>query len=264
MLILEKTRNQLVSDSKNVEKEKDGKTRYEKRLKSKISSSVQEYNNLDMNKFFKEDILDINIRIHGETNSYITTLSFSNVLDKLQTFTRNKELELHDLIRAITIAFNTDNVYIHCNCPDFQFRFNYWITKKDLNSGAPEIRPSLMTNPDDKLGDGCKHIMLILSNTSWIIKVARVIYNYINFMNKNKPRLYADIIYPALYGKKYEEPVQLDLDTSNELETDSDMIDKSNQYARTKNQFKPGNQQGIRFTSNNNQISIDDEEEVGQ
>lgn len=82
-------------------------------------------------------------------------------------------------------------------------------------------------------------------------------------MNKNKPRLYADIIYPALYGKKYEEPVQLDLDTSNELETDSDMIDKSNQYARTKNQFKPGNQQGIRFISNNNQISIDDEEEVG-
>lgn len=82
-------------------------------------------------------------------------------------------------------------------------------------------------------------------------------------MEKNRKRLYADIIYPAIYDKKYEEPVQLDIDTSDELETDSDTIDKSNIYARTKNQFQKGNTQGIRFApSNKNQVSIEDEEGV--
>ena len=80
-------------------------------------------------------------------------------------------------------------------------------------------------------------------------------------MGKHKQKLYADIIYPAIYGKKYEEPVQLDLDSEDELDTDSDTIDRSNKYAREKNQFKPGNKQGIRFTpkDNEDQVTIEDE-----
>lgn len=263
MLLFEKTRNQLVSDSKKAQREIDGKTRYEKRIKSRVGSSVKEYNNLNMNKFFKEDILDINIQIYGETDNYVVTLSFGEILNNLKDLVKDNELDLRDIVRAIVISFNRDNVYIHCSCPDFKYRFNYWATKKDLNSGEPELRPAKITNPTDNLGDGCKHIMLVLANTSWIIKTARVIYNYINYIKKNKQRLYADIIYPALYDKKYEEPVQLDIDTSDELETDSDIIDKSNIYAKTKNQFQKGNEQGIRFApSNKNQISIEDEEGV--
>lgn len=61
--------------------------------------------------------------------------------------------------------------------------------------------------------------------------------------------MYADVIYPAIYGKKYEEPVQLDIDTldQDELDTSSDTIDTSNKYARDKNKFKKGNTQGVRF-----------------
>lgn len=265
MLLTEKTRNQLVSDSKRAKPEKDGKTRYQKRVKSRISSSVREYNNLNMNKFFKEDILDINIRVHGETDDYIVTLSFGEVLDNLRNLIQDKDqVELRDVVRAIIISFNRDNVYIHCSCPDFKYRFNYWITRRDLNSGSPEYIPSKETNPDDDLGDGCKHIMLILANTGWIVKTARVIVNYINYMKKNRQRLYADIIYPAIYGKKYEEPVQLDIDNSDELETDSDTLDKSNRYAREKNQFKQGNTQGIRFAPKENEEQVFIEDEVDE
>lgn len=242
MILLERTRNQLVSDSKNVKKERDGQTRYQKRLKSRIGSSVREYNSMNMNKLFKDNILDVNIQVYGETDNYIVTISFGRILDELRTLLRNDQpLQLRDIVRALIISFNKDNVYIHCSCPDFKFRFNYWATKKDINSGSPENRPAVETNPNDDLGDGCKHIMLVLNNTSWIIKTASVINNYIKFMEKNQKRLYADIIYPAIYGKKYEEPVQMDLFNKDELDTDRDILDKSNEYARTKSQFKTGN-----------------------
>ena len=85
--------------------------------------------------------------------------------------------------------------------------------------------------------------MLVISNTSWIIKLGSVIHNYINYMEKHYPKLYADIIYPAIYEKDYEEPVQLDLLTSDDdkLDTTSDLIDKSNKYAKDKNKFKKDN-----------------------
>ena len=64
-------------------------------------------------------------------------------------------------------------------------------------------------------------------------------------MEKHYAELYADIIYPAIYEKQYEEPVQMDMfaDEENpELVTDSDTIDTSNKYAKTKTQFKQGNE----------------------
>jgi hypothetical protein len=55
-------------------------------------------------------------------------------------------------------------------------------------------------------------------------------------MKKHKERLYADIIYPAIYGKKYEEPVQQDM-FDDELATDEETIDTSNAEAREKGRF---------------------------
>lgn len=83
-------------------------------------------------------------------------------------------------------------------------------------------------------------------------------------MEKNKKKLYADFIYPALYGKEYEEPVQLDMFNSGELETGSDTLDKSNQYARTKTQFKPGNIYRYQKQPNKGQRSFLDNEEKGE
>ena len=156
-------------------------------------------------------------------------------------------------------------VIVH-NCPDFQYRFSYWTTVHDINSGAPESRPARITNPHDNKGPGCKHIMLVLSNTSWIIKVSSVINNYIKYMEMNRKNDYAKYIYPALYGEEYKEPVQLSMDDSQtgKLDTETDTIDTANEYGRTSGRFKPGNP--YRFQRNpdrpiKGQMTLDDVED---
>lgn len=160
--------------------------------------------------------------------------------------------------------FTIDSGVVLHNCPDFFYRFSYWATRNQINSGEKQDIPSDETNPDDSLGSSCKHVLLVLNNTSWLNKVASVIFNYTNYMEKHYQKLYADIIYPAIYGKDYEEPVQMPIDGQDELDTSSDMLDKSNEYGRTRTQFKQGNTQGVRFASNPNseqqEIDIEDEE----
>ena len=158
-------------------------------------------------------------------------------------------------------------VILH-NCPDFTYRHAYWATIKDINSGVPEKRPSAITNPKNNLGPGCKHIMLVLANNSWLTKVARVIYNYILYMNRTQQKLYADIIYPAIYGEKYQGPVQIGMldkqELDNTLDTDSTTdIDQANKEGRQRGVFKVGNK--YRFKPDERpgkmQMSMDDSEE---
>ena len=257
----EASRNQLLSKSRSSIK---GKQRYNKRNKSHIANTVREYNNIDMDKLFKKNILSVNISVHGETDDYVVRISFGGFLDILRKELKanGEKLDLRVIIRALITGFNQDDVYIHCSCPDHKYRFAYWSTKNDYNSGEPQYsNGKWIRNPDDSLGSACKHVLLVLGNTSWIIKVGSVINNYISYMQKYYPKLYADIIYPAVYGKKYTEPVQLPLEDEDELITlsDTDTIDTANKYGRTKGQFKKGNKQGIRFAPNND---TDDQEKI--
>lgn len=250
-ILLEDKRTQLLSTSKRAKKEKDGKTRYQKRSKSKVQSNVSNLNKVNFNQLFKENIMTVNLDVTGETDDYVVTISFGGFLDELRRELKrsNDIISLKIIIRALLNAFNSDNVYIRCTCPDFQYRFSYWLSKEDIIIGDKEDRPADITNPNNDLGDGCKHIMLVLSNQSWVIKLSSVVHNYINYMEKHYKKLYADIIYPAIYQKKYEEPVQLDMDTfgKDELDTSTDVVDKSNRYARDKGKFKQGNKMGVRF-----------------
>ena len=75
----------------------------------------------------------------------------------------------------------------------------------------------------------------------------------INYIKKRFQKQYADIIYPAIYGKAYQEPVQTSLFDTDELDTEQSTIDVSNEIGRTSGQFKPGNKQGVRFASNQNE-----------
>lgn len=248
----EDSRSQLLSKSKKADNyapnnQMFGKNRYERRLRSRVSHSVKDYNSINMNRLFKDNILDVKVSVQGETNDYVVKISFGGFLDNLhrELDRNNDELNLRVVSRALSSSFNSDNVYIFCNCPDWKYRMGYFATKNSITSGDPELRPSKITNPNDTKGPGCKHSLLVISNNSWLLKVASVIFNYINYMEKHYAKLYADIIYPAIYEKEYEEPVQLDMfdDEENpELLDDEDTIDTSNKYARTKNQFKTGNE----------------------
>ncbi len=260
----EDSRSKLLAKSKASKK---GFERFKKRVKSRVASSVKQYNSIDMNKLFKDNILTVDVNVKGETGDYQVRMSFGGFLELVRDqINRLGKFDLKAVTRALINGFNKDDVYIHCSCPDATYRMNYWQTRNKISSGAPELRASNITNPHDDLGAGCKHVLLVLSNNSWLLKVASTIYNYVNYMEKHYAKLYADIIYPAIYGKKYEEPVQLDIFDTDELDTDTATIDKSNKYAVDKTKFQKGNTQGIRFApkqDKESQVSLfDDDEEI--
>lgn len=256
----EDTRSQLIDKSKASQK---GRQRFNKRTKSSLSSSVSQYNEIDMNKLFKDNILTVGIKIKGETDDYVVTIKFGGFLDFLnQEVVRNDGvLDLRGITVALVRAFNSDNVYIRCSCPDFYYRFGYWDTVKNIITGTPQNIPSPITNPDNKLGASCKHILLVLSNTSWLVKIASVINNYVKYMERNYKSAYSNVIYPAIYKKKYEEPVQTSIFDKDVLDTDKETIDISNKQAVDRNRFQQGNKQGVRFAPKDIQMSIEDEEE---
>lgn len=259
----EDSRSSLLSKSKKSVK---GFQRFKRRVKSRVANSVKQYNSIDMNKLFKQDILTVDIEVKGETDTYQVKISFGGFLEILKDqIERHGEFNLKAVTRALITGFNRDDVYIHCSCPDWQYRFSYFATKNNITSGDPENRPSDITNPDDKLGVGCKHVLLVLSNTSWILKVASTIFNYVNYMEKHYERLYSKIIYPAIFGKAYEKPVQLDIFDDDEMSTDTDTIKASNAEARNRNKFQTGNTYGVRFAPKSKpedpQLDIDDTEE---
>ena len=81
-------------------------------------------------------------------------------------------------------------------------------------------------------------------------------------MEKHYPKAYADIIYPAIYQKPYEEPVQLSIFDKNRkyAKTGKDTLDKANVHddRDEKGRFTQGNKSGRKFTPQN----TEDEEEM--
>ena len=244
-LLLEVNKNQLINKSKKSDNYKDtskGRNRWERRNHSKIDRRVDQYNKIDMNNFFKKDELKVGINVHGETDDYVVTIRFNGVLKAIQDEIRrnNGRLEFKCILIALQRTFNTGDVFVSCTCKDWIYRQSYYSTKDGYNSGAPEIRASNITNPNDSKGGGCKHVNLVIGNIDWVMKIASVINNYIHYMEEHYQRLYADVIFPKLYNKKYERDIQLSLfdDGKDNLKDDSEEIKLSNRYGRDRGKFR--------------------------
>ena len=123
-IILEDNRSQLISKAKAGDNyaqnnQHKGKNRYERRVHSKVAKSVREFNSINMDKFFKDDILDVNIQVTGETNDYIVTFKVSGILENLQKELKyTQQINFRVVSKALIRAFNNEDVYIRCSCPD--------------------------------------------------------------------------------------------------------------------------------------------------
>lgn len=187
-------RNQLVSQSRR-------NVRYQKRLRCKIPTGSKAFDELDVNDLFKNDRLTTTINIIGETDNYDVTISFTGVIGFMKELIKETgRLDLGVVVRACVRAFDRNDVYVHCACPDFKFRFRYWATIERYNSGEIEMRPTNITNPHGDLGSCCKHCLLLLNNHSWMLKTASVINNYIRVLRVRNNRLYKKVIEPVLFG----------------------------------------------------------------
>ena len=87
--LYEDSRNQLINKSKASKK---GLERYKKRLKSKVSNTIKNYNSINMDKIFKEGIVTVDINVKGETDSYNVKISFGGFLDLLHTDTTTTKI----------------------------------------------------------------------------------------------------------------------------------------------------------------------------
>lgn len=217
-LLTEANRQQLLNKSRNAKEyslknQSKGKNRYLRRTKSQIAASVRDYNIIDMNKLFKEDILYFEIPVKGETANYKVSIEIKNVLKEIQKTlaTTNGKLEFKTIITSLTKVLNTGDVFVGCNCFDARYRMAYQQTKGNYKAGYKETRPSDITNPNDNLGAGCKHVLLVLSNLSWVIKVSSVINNYIKYSRAHLQRNYTNYIFPKVFGMTYEKAKELQL-----------------------------------------------------
>ena len=248
LALTEASRNDLISKSKRGKEYKDkskGKNRWERKKYSKVASTTREYNSIDMNAFFKKDILTINIPIRGETDTYKVRIKFGGALKEIQETVKrnNNRLDYKSISQALIRCFNGENVYVYCNCPDFTYRMNYWAEHNGFDAAtkreeAPYENQFEWTNRYDDMGGICKHIALVISNTFWLMKVASVINNYIHYAETYMQRQFADIIFPKIYGVKYPDAVQLGLFDRQYLKHSKGVIDEINQYGKTRNRFK--------------------------
>lgn len=179
---------------------------------------------------------------------------------KIEHLEYDEKIPVYDLsVKDYSNFVCNAGIVLH-NC-DFFYRFGYWLSKDSIIYGERQNIPSDITNPTNDLGKGCKHVMLVLANHSWLLKVASVVWNYINYMEKHYEKMYQTVIYPAVYGKDYEE-VQLDIFDDSEMPTDKQDLNTSNDYGRRRTQFAKGNATRFQPSSKDaDQLSIDMEED---
>lgn len=247
--LLEANRTSIIAQSRSVgayKNQERGKNRFERKKYSKIANAVKNYNEIDMNALFKQDILLVNIPVVGEHDEYTVTIKLEGVVNEMYKNIKNNgnKLEFRTIIQSLTKVFNTADVYIKCTCPDAKYRFAHWNIIKNISVDDSSKDPGPgkgIANPNDDLGRGCKHMLLVLANGDWMMKVASVINNYCHFLSEKRPEAFLKLVFPKLYGVPATEAEQNDIVASNEdLETGKDLIDMINEYGRNRGKFKKG------------------------
>ena len=266
----EATRNQLIAQSRNVGKYKDtsrGATRMDRKKYSKVANAVKSYNEINMNDFWKSDILKVNIPIVGETDEYTVTIKLEGVVAEIQKNIKNNgnKLEFRTIIQALTKVFNTSDVYVKCTCADFKYRFAHHLIVHNMSVDDSSQDPGPgkgIANPNDDKGRGCKHVLCVLANGSWMMKVASVINNYCHYLSEKKPEAFLKLVFPKIYGVPAEEAAENGIVEDNEdLETGKDLINIINDWAKTRGRFKKGsNANPVTGTGGKQKTEIPEEE----
>lgn len=138
-LLLEATKNTFISKAKSGGEYKNkskGKNRFERQRYSTIPNASKQFNQIDMNKFFKDDELLVKIPVIGETDNYTVSLKLFGVVAEIQKNIKNNKnkLEFRTILQSITKVYNTTDIYIKCTCLDENTKI------KLLDGTAPTIK----------------------------------------------------------------------------------------------------------------------------
>ena len=167
----------------------------------------------------------------------ITYYNINHKIVRIEQITLEKPIPVYDIKVKDWENFVVGQGVVLHNCPDFKYRFDFWSTVNNYNSGNPQNIPAKITNPNNTKGSGCKHVLLVLANVEWLLRVASVINNYVNYAETHLQKLYADYIFPQIYGVKYSKEVQLQLTDTDEVTSDKELIDIANRLGRNRGRF---------------------------
>jgi hypothetical protein len=199
-----------------------------------------------MNKLFKEDLLEVSIPVVGEHDSYTVSVKMEGVVKEIAANIKNNknQLEYRTIVQAITKVFNSSNIWVKCTCKDYKYRFAHWniVNNVSVDDSASDPGPGRgIVNPKDDKGRGCKHVLLVLANGDWLMKVASVINNYIHYAEEKLQKPFLKLIFPKLYGYPAEEMVEQGLVDSDEyLDSSTGLIDAINDYGKNRGKYKAG------------------------
>lgn len=251
--LTEDTRAKQIADSRNKGPYKDqsrGKNRFERKKYSKTANQVKSYNKINMNQFFKSDILQVDIPVIGETDNYTVTVKLEGVVVEMAKNIKNNsnQFEYRTVLQSVTKVLNTGDVWTKCTCDDYKYRFKSWNIRKGVSvEGTDEDSgPGKgIANPNDEDGRGCKHILMVLSNLQWVNKVVSVINNYIRYAETHLRKPFLNVIFPKLYGIPVsaageEELIPEDKDNQKFLDSNSSLIDTINEWGRNRGKFAKG------------------------
>ena len=195
IVLLEKGRTDLLRKTKT-----QSKARWDKRMN---------YKNFTIKNVDITDLLDKDkVVVIFEVGDYTDTIAFSNILLNLREIVKNDPrhiVKFDWVIKACQKALDQADIYVHCTCADFKYRFAYVGTKNNYKYGKKEMRPADIRNPRDDIGAFCKHLAAILSNKNWVNKVATRVTDWLNMQTIEEVRdalNYQEAEFPADIARK--------------------------------------------------------------
>ena len=164
-ILIEKNRQELLSKEKK---------ETPKRVQKASSYSVSNIS-IDASALLNNWLV-ITTNISGNSNTYTDSIAFKNVMTDLIDLAKidskhyvNSKL----IIKSIKRSLDNNDIYVDCNCPDFNFRYAYHATQgqfkwgKLQNSNGKKIR-----NPNNDIGSMCKHLYALLRSNTFLDKIS--------------------------------------------------------------------------------------------
>ena len=172
--------------------------RFTRRVRIRMNGGNNVWFDIDINRIFKKGSFAIKIPVIGETDQYVSMISFDEWLPKLKNDILSTGFNQITVKRSLMEMLRFHDLRVRCTCPDFRYRHSYWLTVHNEIEGDPELRPSDKTNPRDDLGKICKHLAFIINNKVWGDKESRIIYNYLINLQRSQKALFDRIVAPKL------------------------------------------------------------------
>lgn len=172
--------------------QKESKKRFEK----KKFYRAKDFNNVDFEELFTNDSFVWSSRV----GDYIVTIAFEGPFQNLYYEVRNwsgrnrwKKITLQLLTKCLSKALDTEDLQVNCSCPDFKFRFAFWLSRPDVDAkyGVKQNIAPKVQNVKNNQGYVCKHVLAVLYGKRWVPAAAKA---WLNFIQAN-PKLAEELIW---------------------------------------------------------------------